>query len=271
MTHQVTGGMATLGPGALRVLAQLESRFLDWAAGCGAVEMRFPPLLATGDLARLDYLQNFPHLALVATPIAAAALPGAGALTAIPPGDLAPGDHLLPSAACYSVYLHLGGRTLERSARVTTVATCFRNEAELQGLARLRAFTMREIVCVGTAEDTSAHLDAFRARIAAFAASLDLPLEVQVATDPFYAGQEARRQLQLLAPVKHEFVARGGVAIASLNRHRNFFGERCAIRTADGGAAFSSCVAFGLERWLHALLDRFGDEERAAEALARAG
>jgi hypothetical protein len=61
-----------------------------------------------------------------------------------------------------------------------------------------------------------------------------------------------------LFPVKEEFVFGDSLAIASVNFHRNFFGERCAITLPDGGPAFTSCVAFGLERWLAALADHFG-------------
>jgi hypothetical protein len=43
----------------------------------------------------------------------------------------------------------------------------------------------------------------------------------------------------------------GEIAIASLNLHRNFFGERLSI-AFDGQPAFTSCVGFGLERWLWA-------------------
>jgi hypothetical protein len=66
-----------------------------------------------------------------------------------------------------------------------------------------------------------------------------------------------------LFPVKEEFVFRStsddpGLAIGSVNFHRNFFGERCEIGLADGSAAFSGCAAFGLERWLAALQATFG-------------
>jgi hypothetical protein len=94
-------------------------------------------------------------------------------------------------------------------------------------------------------------------------------LETQVATDPFYQPQDGRGVMQKLTPVKEEFVYGATVAIASLNIHRNFFGERCSIRTGDGNLAFTSCVAFGLERWLHALLDRFGDPSVAIKELSR--
>jgi len=74
--------------------------------------------------------------------------------------------------------------------------------------------------------------------------------------------------MQRLFPQKEELVYGGSVAIGSLNFHRNFFGERCRITADDGQPAYTGCVAFGLERWMHALLDRHqGDPEAATRAL----
>ena len=57
--------------------------------------------------------------------------------------------------------------------------------------------------------------------------------------------------------VKEELLC-GDLAIASLNFHRNFFGERCGIQLASGGPAFTGCVGMGLERWIHVLQQRHG-------------
>ncbi|MNT17466.1 Amino acid--[acyl-carrier-protein] ligase 1 [compost metagenome] len=74
--------------------------------------------------------------------------------------------------------------------------------------------------------------------------------------------------LQRLDPVKEEFVYGGSVSIASVNYHRNFFGERCNIKDSEGKSVFSGCVAFGMERWLHALLETYDqDIERVLRKL----
>jgi seryl-tRNA synthetase len=61
----------------------------------------------------------------------------------------------------------------------------------------------------------------------------------------------------------------GSLAIASVNFHRNFFGERCRIRTADEKFAFTGCVAFGIERWIQALLEVFRDDTEAIASAIR--
>ena len=71
----------------------------------------------------------------------------------------------------------------------------------------------------------------------------------------------------MVDPVKTEMVFSGELAIGSINSHRSFFGETFGISRGDS-PAFSGCVAFGLERWLYALLARFGpDPQRWPDAL----
>jgi seryl-tRNA synthetase len=269
----VDGGLVTLGPEGLRLKELLERRFLSWAAECGAVPMLFPPLMRVKDLDGLDYFRNFPHLPLIVARLDPGRQPdyARGATREeIPAADLETAEYALPSAACYNIYLHLRGTALDGPLYVTTVAACFRNEQKYDELRRLWGFTMREIVCIGTAEDVQAHVTAFKERILDFAGRLGLDLQTETATDPFYEPQSSRALMQKLFPQKEELVYGGSVAIGSLNFHRNFFGERCDIRAADGQPAFTGCVAFGLERWMHALLDRFGGVAAAAAALSAA-
>jgi seryl-tRNA synthetase len=270
----VRGGLATLGPDLVRLRDALEGRFLSWAAGCGAAPMLFPPLMRVEDLDRLDYFKNFPQLPLLAAPLKTECLHEFSARGAAAPeidgGNLANAGYALPSAACYNIYLHLTGTVLEGTRYVTTVASCFRNEQRFEDLRRLWGFTMREIVAVGTREEVQAHLVRFKGEILRFADRLGLGLTVAAGNDPFYQPQSSRALLQQLFPQKEELLYGGSLAIASLNFHRNFFGERCQIRTADGAPAFTGCVAFGVERWLHACLDRCGDAGAAAAAIAAA-
>ncbi|WP_399094226.1 aminoacyl--tRNA ligase-related protein [Streptomyces sp. BBFR2] len=252
--------LAVLGPRELAVRAALEETVLSWAAGAGAEARQYPPLLPTAELARFDYWTNFPHLALLAT---GAREECADELThtdhtAIAPALLGPASYALPSAACYAAYLDLAGRRLDAPVKITTVATCFRRETRYEGLRRLLGFSMREVICVGDRDSVLAHIASFKERISAFAGRLGLPLAVRPATDPFFEQDSARTLMQRLFPVKEEFVHGDTLAIASVNFHRNFFGERCGIHLADGSPAFTSCVAFGLERWLAALSERFG-------------
>ncbi|MDQ1007398.1 seryl-tRNA synthetase [Streptomyces sp. V4I23] len=266
-------GLPSLGPEGTALLRLLDDTFESWGVNAGARAMTMPPLLPAADLARLDYYENFPHQAVLAAPLDLDRRDEAQFCTdtgCFPCDALQPAALGLPSASCYAVYLDHEGRQLTEDTLVTVVGWCFRKEERYEGLRRQLGFRMREIVAIGGREHAENHLCTFTERITAFAEALDLPLRKEAACDPFFDKGGSKAVLQRLSPVKHEFLYED-LAIASVNTHRNFFGDRCSITLADtGGPAFTSCVAFGLERWLSALTRRHGDWATAAEAVRTA-
>ena len=256
--------LATLTPDLVRLRAALETRFTGWAAESGAAAMLYPPLVPVADLERIDYFRNFPHLALLGAGLngeAIARYGGAGVSgPAVPAREMTDPVYALPSAACYQVYFDLAGQQLDQPRQVTTVATCFRREEHYDGMRRLLGFSMREIVCVGDRDAVRDHLSSYKKLLTSYFAALGLPVKLAPAADPFFEAGEAggaRALMAQLFPVKEEFLYDGSLAIASINFHRNFIGERCDIRTADGSPAYTGCVAFGIERWISALTTHF--------------
>ena len=266
-------GLQVLGPGELRLLRTLDALFLSWADDLGAAEYRYPFLLDADFLESIDYYENFPHLGLAVSVTDPQKLTSARAsadrpLTALPAGTLHDARYTLPSAACYSVYQSLRGQTVPAEGLTrTTLATCFRNEQRYEGLRRLLGFSMREIVFVGSARDADRHLSDAKERVLDLSRKLGLTMKTAVATDPFFDQNGTRAKMQRRFPVKEEFIV-DGLAIGSVNHHRNFFGERCDIRLPDGAPASTACVAFGLERWIHTLTAALGDPQAAAGAVA---
>lgn len=263
-------GLPSLGPEATALLRFLDDTFESWGVTAGARPMTMPPLLPVADLARLDYYDNFPHQAVVAAPLdlerreTSTLCRDTGCF---PCDALEPAALGLPSASCYAVYLDHQGRQVADDTLVTICSWCFRKETHYEGMRRQLGFRMREIVALGTREHAETHLADFTERIHAFGEALDLPLRREAACDPFFDKGGSKAVLQRLTPVKHEFLYED-LAIASVNTHRNFFGDRCAITLeSTGGPAFTSCVAFGLERWLSALTRRHGDWEKATRAV----
>jgi hypothetical protein len=57
--------------------------------------------------------------------------------------------------------------------------------------------------------------------------------------------------MQRLLKVKLEYQSldHNGLALASVNRHGSFFGERFDITCASGEPVHTACVAVGLDRW----------------------
>ena len=242
------------GP-ALALYQRLDGLFADWAAQWGAEEHLFPPFIPAAALARVDYFHSFPHLATFPVVLES------GADTALEDGALrrarfAPPREVLTPAACYHFYYGLQGARTDAPLYLTTRATCFRREAHYAPLERQWSFSMREIVCVGSADEVRDFLARMQDRLTAFFRERRLPVEWQAATDPFFnPSRNARYLAQKLDPVKTEMVLDARLAIGSLNFHRNYFGEAFDIRRGDA-PAYSGCVAFGIERWMHAFSDR---------------
>jgi seryl-tRNA synthetase len=251
-----------------RLYHALDAMFVRWSKQSAADEMLFPIFISASELDKLDYFRSFPHLATFACALdpepdnLSAFAKGTGVSEAgeVALTRVAPVKDALTPAACYHVYIHLQGTALDGPRHFTTRCTCFRREAYYAPLRRQWSFGMREIVCLGTSDEVKAFLDRHRARVGAFFDKLGLDIAWTAATDPFFNPSGNPKLLaQMLDPVKTEMVFEGELAIGSVNFHRNFFGETFGI-TRDGKAAFSGCVAFGLERWIYAWLRRFGTD-----------
>jgi len=248
--------LAILGPAETALLRELDRTFAAWGQEAGAAEISPPPMYPVSDLEKFDVYTNFPHLAWVAGHLDVAGgepKPDGGRFPSEVVSDVAYG---LPHATCYGAYLYHEGAEVADDTLVTLVNRCFRHEERYDGLARLASFQMREIVALGDFAHTQDVIARFTDRIQGFAAAIGVELTRDAASDPFFSDDGGRALLQKLSPVKYEFRF-GDLAIASVNTHRNFFGERCAIRLGSGDFASTGCVAFGLERWLSVLTERY--------------
>ncbi|MER5708528.1 MULTISPECIES: hypothetical protein [unclassified Streptomyces] len=264
-------GLLTLDPVHTALLHGLDDLLTGLAARLSAPEVVGPPLLSVEGLARLDYFRNFPHLGVSAGRFTPEALDGLAAGENPAELPLRPTGHLLPSATCYGLLLSLEGRDVgEDGLRLSATGRCFRNETHYDGLRRLWGFHMREVLYLGTKQGAVEHLESGAEFIQELAGLLGLELTRATADDPFYDRGGSRARLMALDPVKHEFSAPDGTAIASVNRHRNFFGERLDIRAGAEGPAYSACVAFGVERWVHAMILAHGTPEQALARLRAA-
>ncbi|MFG6200612.1 aminoacyl--tRNA ligase-related protein [Nonomuraea sp. JJY05] len=265
----LASGVAVLEPAEAEIFDALDARFSRIAGQLGARPVVSPALLPAGLLAELDFFANFPHLALpVATYTEETTTRLAGQERGAPaPEDaLRPTDCLLPTATCYGMLMSLRRQQAQSPRLLTAIGRCHRNEEIYDGLRRLRTFHMREVLYVGDQEGAVEHLRKAEEQVRDLAAGLGIELDAQPATDPFYLGDGSRSLLSRLDPVKFEFVASDGTAIASVNRHRNFFGERLGIEHGDA-PAYSSCLAFGVERWIHTLIRTHGGAERALDVV----
>ena len=227
---------------------------VEWIArGLGARPMHYPALIGRAALERAGYTESFPHLLMCAA-----------ALDRTTAWCLSP-------AVCYHVYEQLAGVEVSDPLTITARGACFRAEAKTAAGIRQVEFEMREIVFVGPAEWVSARSRLAASRVTALARRLRLDGDWYGAEDPFFLPAAAGRALmQRLLGVKDEYrlESSDGLAIASVNRHGRFFGERFEISLAiDGTPAQTACVAVGLDRWYAAAAAR--KEDRHDTDMAR--
>jgi seryl-tRNA synthetase len=267
-------GQVVLSGPALRLFDGLDQAFVRLGARWGCEPASFPPFLEARQLDRIGYFRSFPHHATfpVSAPadgdaleaFAMAPLQSDGAV-ALQSG--ARTTEVLTPAACYHLYVQLDGAALDATGYFTTASTCYRRESRYEPLVRQWAFTMRELVCVGSEEDVDRFLAAAAAGLTSLYAALGLAVDWLPAADPFFGGRDNPRYLmQRLTAAKQEavFDAGGGatVALASVNRHGQLFGEAFGI-SHRGANAWSGCVGIGLERALFAVARAHGPDPRA--------
>ena len=234
-------------------------------------DWRVPPAIDFASLVSADYFASLPQWLTLASHlsgredvllrVAEHPEPAVAVRDAVTPPVVA-----LNPAVCYHVYAGLAGQTIDEPRLVTAQAACWRHEgARHRMLERSWAFTMREVVSVGTESDARSFLRRANERATTLAASLGLDATVAPATDPFFAPTARGKQvLQRVKALKHELLLPIGngraTAAASFNLHDTFFGEAFGIRLPDGRPATTACLAFGIERWTLAFLVAHGPD-----------
>jgi hypothetical protein len=172
----------------------------------------------------------------------------------------------LAPATCLHWYGHLEGTALANDhLSAFVVGPCARAEAGRAAFPyRLATFHMAELVVLGAAGVVDAEASEIEALLAEAFRRLGMGGGFQPATDAFFLpSSRGARIMQQLKELKREFVSpleENGLALASINRHEDFFARAFSIRLASGGPAHSFCVAFGLERLTAAGLLTWGPD-----------
>ena len=156
---------------------------------------------------------------------------------------LPPSEHIhqdgmcLNPAACFPAYPTLAGRKIDEKGHIMSwMGRVFRYESRnICGLDRLYEFNVREIVFVGTDEYVRECRQTALPLVKELAATFDLDMKLQTATDPFFATVSAAKKFyqqaqevknEILIPVLKEDGSHKMLACGSVNLHGNFFGQR---------------------------------------------
>lgn len=271
--HTVTlgpGQYALVGPAAeLRMF--IDQRVRAIAATIGAEPWHLPSIEQTDDVCRdTGYLAShgqyvtfgyhlpthFDQLASFTADVRAKKLAWPE-----PQHALVPSGFILEPFVCHNVYRALKGTPIRAGRAITALGTCYRHEGfRFAPLLRQWEFSMREVVLVGS----PAYVTDVRAQLVELAEELarelDLDARLEVATDPFFVSEAASaRTYQAMRSTKLELKL--GIdkttttAATSFNLHGTHF---TSLMKIGDGAAETACIGFGLERWMAAIVARWG-------------
>jgi acyl carrier protein/seryl-tRNA synthetase len=220
---------------------------------CGAMEVQYPTLIHRHLLEQAEYPQAFPHLLMGACSCQDPQVTNKSLFEA---PNLRSPDWYLSPAVCYHVYAERADQRLSRPQIVTARGHCYRHEAEFQEGRRQLEFEMREIVFIGPASWIEEQFPPMVSKINDLVSSHHLETKWVNAEDPFFLPTaKGKALMQRLMETKKELVwgETKPLALASINRHQTFFGEKFNLRLPDDTFAHTACVAFGLDRWKTAI------------------
>lgn len=252
------------------IITRFEALIDTIGGGDGAEPIRFPPGMNRAHFEGSGYMKSFPQLAGTVHSFCGNELDHMNLLQCMEAGDdwtkgQAGTDIVLTPAACYPLYPTVAkrGALPEGGGLFDLQSYCFRHEPS-NDPARMQLFRMREYVRIGTPEQVMAFRNDWMERGKALMASIGLPVEIDVANDPFFgrAGRMMKNnqrdqnlKFELLIPITSTAKP---TACMSFNYHQDHFGKGWEISTAGGDIAHSACVGFGLERIALALLHHHG-------------
>jgi seryl-tRNA synthetase len=236
----------------------------------GAEVMRFPPAINRAEFEASGYLKSFPQLAGTVHSFMGNDRDHQALIDKLlKKEDWTAGQKatqvVMTPAACYPIYPTLAARGAlpADGALVDVYSYCFRHEPSIDP-ARMQLFRQREYVRIGTPDQVMAFRQLWIERGTAIMSALGVPLNVDVANDPFFgrAGKmlavnqrDQSLKFELLIPITS---VENPTACLSFNYHQDHFGHAWHIRAAHGETAHTACVGFGMERIALALFKHHG-------------
>jgi seryl-tRNA synthetase len=264
------GAKGVFGRSALfeDVLNRFNDLVTDAGTGDQAETLAFPPVIDRKVLEQVNYLESFPHLcgsvhsffgnAIQALALAERARNGQDWSDLLQPTGVT-----LNPAVCYPVYPGLAGTLPPQGRTISTLGWAYRHEPSDEP-TRMQSFRVREYIHAGSPAQVLAWRKLWLDRGLALLRALELPVQAQVAADPFFgrggrmlAASQKDQQLkfEVLVPV---ISMDEPTAICSFNYHQDKFGSAFGIHTDDGAVAHTACLGFGMERVTMALFATHG-------------
>lgn len=267
------------------ILSGLDAMLTEMARPLAATAFRFPPVYPRADFERTDYIAGFPDLSGVVSTFTKGDREHRALLADREAGHdydhhLDASGVALTNAICHPLYATVPSLLPVGGAAYDLFGWGYRHEPSADPM-RMQSFRMHEFVFVGSPDDARAYRDTWLDVALETLGLLGLPVRAVPANDPFF-GRAGRLLVseQLRENLKVEIVVpmygdlHEGTAIASANCQLDHltanFGIRTDDGTVDGGEAHASCLGFGMERTVLALLRTHGFDVETWPAAVRA-
>lgn len=279
-------GFFAIGPLLTGLMDFFEAELTRIAEVEGADRYRFPALISSSYLEKVQYFKNFPHSLSFVSHLNediddiqrfASEAHCCGPVIKVDPAVMSAPKAMLSPTVCHHLYHLLEGTRIDEAGLVATAfGHCFRYESRnMDALERVWNFTMRELIFVGDEDFVEARIIRVREAFDKILARLDLTYDVMTANDPFFAGTyRDQAAYQAAFELKYEVRAPlpysgGSIAVASQNSHRDFFGRTLNILDHRGDHACTGCFGVGYERLALAFVAQHGLETERWPAAVR--
>ncbi|MGI9293249.1 MAG: aminoacyl--tRNA ligase-related protein [Pseudomonadales bacterium] len=260
----------------VELIQAFDKLLVDIAIKFGAQEQDHPSVWPVDLYHKIDYFGEYPHHAMLMTSVKddyqirtefAAKYSKKNSFDSV-----ALSEHELenirfgaPNACCDCCYYSLSDTQMDSDKMYTTRNKVVRNEnSNRSGLDRLRSFTQRDIVEIGTAEHVKQKREQVIQAVIELLERFELAARLETAHDPFFGNDTAMKNVfQYISNAKLEILARlnfnqSYIAVGSINWHMDFFGKAFNFKDIEGNTAHSGCLGFGFERFIYALYCQFG-------------
>ncbi len=208
-----------------------------------------PPVISAADMERLGYGRSFPQLL--------------GTVSVAPDLTATQEDLALVASACHHVYPLYAGKEISAPTSMMVEGWCFRNDSPGE-TGRLRSFRQREVVHIAEPDLCATWRAETLESVEKWLRDLGIEVIREAADDPFFGrGSRMLKAKQRDQYLKWEFRADlgdGVRAIGSSNYHKGHFSSAFGFHGQDRKEVHTSCIGFGLERLVLALVNVHGED-----------
>lgn len=265
-------GLVGLKNEAIYLYEYFDEQFLNIAKELGAIEKKYPTLLPLDAFKKTSYLKTSPQYSMFCS----CALEDMNNLSAfnnlVKNSEIKNGieepQHVLSPSACFHSYLEYENSILEKNHIITFNQNVFRNEGRFNwdDFGRFKDYNVREIVFFGDNDYVKNLRNLILEKVKEFLIKLNLNSIICTSYDPFVIpNMQLYKKIQLAEEMKYEIKMKydneNFLAVASFNLHGNAFTQPFNILINEIQEPVTSCVGFGIERWVFAFLAQFGSKK----------